>query len=245
MKMAMDDEQLLAAVRALRTQGRSPKAIARALGVAPARVAPLVRRVAEEREAAAPRPPRQCMVSPGWSAGLAVPGERGWPDRSNGLGDAVGLAAVLVTQRRRDRDDLQVAGFLVDTYCLGVKDAVGPRTMTPARLRRFIDDFFGAYGDAPVEAPVELAAHLVWGAVEYARGLGFEPHRDLRAAAALLDPLTGPSAIGFGFEGRPFYQQGPFDDPDRILATLERNVGEGNFSFTVRADAGVLAGSRR
>lgn len=34
---------------------------------------------------------------------------------------------------------------------------------------------------AAVEAPIELARHLVFGAADYARGLGFEPARDFEA----------------------------------------------------------------
>jgi len=44
----------------------------------------------------------------------------------------------------------------------------------------------------------------VFSAVEYARGLGFEPHADFAPAAGHLGPWTGPSAITFGRDGKPF-----------------------------------------
>lgn len=50
----MDQEELAARVRTLRTQGRSPKEIARALGVPPATVTPLVRTIAAERQTDVP-----------------------------------------------------------------------------------------------------------------------------------------------------------------------------------------------
>jgi hypothetical protein len=74
----------------------------------------------------------------------------------------------------------------------------------------------------------------VWGAVVYARGLGFEPHRDLLPTAGHLGELAGPSAIGFGCGGKPEYVHGPYDDADRILQTLDANVGRDNFHFTVQ-----------
>lgn len=77
------------------------------------------------------------------------------------------------------------------------------------------------------------------GAVAYARELGFEPHRDSRPAAGHLGELAGPSAIGFGRDGKPEYVQGPYDDADRILRTLEANVGRDNFHFTVQVPMGV------
>ena len=68
-------------MRALRARGSTPKAIARALGVPPATVAPLVRAIAAEDHASAPeRELIQCWVSPGWSQGLTVDGHRDWPD---------------------------------------------------------------------------------------------------------------------------------------------------------------------
>jgi orotate phosphoribosyltransferase-like protein len=71
----MDSEDLMGRVRALRATGRSPKQIARALGVPPATVAPLVRAIAAADQAdAAERKLAGCWVSPGWSQGLTVQG---------------------------------------------------------------------------------------------------------------------------------------------------------------------------
>jgi hypothetical protein len=66
----MDGQELLAQVRALRATGRSPKQIARALGVPPAAVAPLVKAIAAADQAgASERKLLGCWVSPGWSQG--------------------------------------------------------------------------------------------------------------------------------------------------------------------------------
>jgi hypothetical protein len=76
----------------------------------------------------------------------------------------------------------------------------------------------------------------VLGAVEYARLLGFEPHRDFGRVRGLLGPWRGPSAITFGRDGKPYYVNGPYEDPERVLATLERTVGCGGFHYTVSLD---------
>lgn len=239
----MDDEELAQQVRSLRAQGRSPKAIARALGVRPAKVASIVREIARHDPAPAPEPAVVvgCWVSPGWSAGLSLPVDRDWPDSPGPRADTTGLAGVLLARERRGAPDkVSVCGYLVDTYCLGVKDALGPRTMGRGELRRFVGYFFDGFGAAPLEAPVDLASHLVWGGVAYARRLGFEPHPDFGPAAEHLAPLAGPSAIGFGRYGKPFYTQGPFDDADRILRTLRERVG-GECNFIVAAGPEELA----
>jgi hypothetical protein len=236
-EVGMDDDALLERVQQLHAQGLSTNAITRLLGVSRARVAPLVRTLARERIQATSEPSIiGCWVSRGWSAGLAVPTGHDWPDGERHDAETSGLAGVLVAHEHpRVRGQVSACGYLVDTYCLGVKDALGPRTMGRNGLRRFVDLFFGGFDDAPVEAPVDLARHLVWGAVAYARGLGFEPHRDFGPAAGHLGQLDGPSAIGFGCDGKPYYIQGPRDDADRILRTLDANVGMDNVHFLVEA----------
>ena len=240
----MDDRELQERVRELHGQGASTNHIARVLGVPRGQVAPLVRAIDREQRSGTSEPAVSgCWVSAGWSAGLTVDAGRGWPDRSRpGEASRSGLVAVLVARGpRRAGGDVSVGGYLVDTYCLGVKDALPPRRMSERRLPAFVRQYFGGYDAPPVVAPIELARHLVWGGVEYARGLGFEPHPDLRRAAGHLGPLTEPCAIGFGCDGRPTYVQGPFDDPVRVMRTLERTVGRDTYHFTVRGDTFEVA----
>jgi hypothetical protein len=137
---------------------------------------------------------------------------------------------VLVAREHR-YDKVSLGGYLVDVYCLGVKDVIGPRAVASRELPTFVERYFEGYPAAPVEAPVELARHLVWGSVEYARGLGFEPDRGLAAASELLGPLDGPSAITFGRDGKPVFVQGPRDDAASILRTLEDSVGKDGYEF--------------
>jgi len=125
-----------------------------------------------------------CWVSAGWSSGLAVAEGQDWRDCEGPGSDRSGLAGVVVArERRRHGATVSVCGYLVDTYCLGVKDALGPRVMDRHELRRFVGYFFEPFDGGPLDAPIELARNLVWGAVEYARGLGFEPAPGFRNRA--------------------------------------------------------------
>ncbi|MGH3897087.1 MAG: helix-turn-helix domain-containing protein [Pseudonocardiaceae bacterium] len=222
------DDNLLARARELRAAGRSPKEIARALGVRPSTVAPLMRDIA--REAAADEPESAvtgCWVSPGWRAGLTVDGHEEWPDLGASDHAASGLIGVAVARRYRPRR-VTVCGYLVDVYCLGVKNALGPDAMNERDLPAFVRTFFSAFGHAgtPMEAPLDLARHLVWGAVDYARELGFSPHSDFQATSGHLGAWQETSDITFGRDGVPFYVQGPYDGP-AVIRTLTRSVGEG------------------
>jgi hypothetical protein len=137
--------------------------------------------------------------------------------------------ALVARQKRRAR--FSVCGYLVDTFCLGVKNTIGPEAFDGDSLRSFRATYFTIFDSPGLAAPLDLVQHLVFGAVDYARSLGFEPHRDFRQVAGHLGAWEGPSAITFGDNGRPSYVQGPSDDPARIIRTLERTAGAGNFGF--------------
>lgn len=229
----MDREELLRQVRALRAKGSTPKAIARTLGVPPATVAPLVRAIAAQDHAETPDHERiECMVSPGWSDGLTIHRHPEWPDVAPPDSGASGLVGVLVARQER-RSRVRVCGWLVDVYCLGVKDIIGPRVLHTDRLADLTRSFFAAYQARPLAVPLDLARQLVFGAVEYARKLGFEPVPGFETTTEHLGPWTGPNAIGFGRDGKPLFVQGPRDNAAGIITTLERSVGQGNFHFLV------------
>jgi len=228
----MIDAQLLDDVRRLRAAGATPKEIARELGVRPAVVAPLVRHVAAERDRGRTGEADLfgCWVSPGWSRELLVASREGWDDVDLGDDGPAGVALALVARAERG-DRVTVCGFLVDTFCLGVKDAIGPERMRDRDLPAFVRTYFKVFPSPPLRAPIELARHLVLGAAEFASGLGFASHPDFEAARGHLGAgeLDGPCAITFGREGRPLYVQGPYDDPIAIVATLRATIGAEGF----------------
>jgi hypothetical protein len=39
--------------------------------------------------------------------------------------------------------------------------------------------------------------------------------------------------IEFGKDGEPFYINGPYDNPEAIIAKLQETVGEGNFKYLI------------
>src|SRR4029453_17779291 len=194
----MDSEDLKGRGRALRARGYAQKQIARALGMPPATVAPLVRAIAAADQAGAGEHTLVgCWVSPGWSQGLTVQGHPEWPDVDAADPGAQGLVSVLVTRQER-YGRVGVCGWLVDVYCLGVKDVVGPRVTDERRAAEFTRSYFSAYQAPPLQAPVGLARHPVCGAVAYGRSLGFEPAPGFQATAEHLGPWAGPSASASG-----------------------------------------------
>jgi hypothetical protein len=232
----MTDDELQEQVRALRAKRLSPKQVARVLGVPPAVAARAIRAIATADAATLPDPAdrelRACWVSPGWSTGLTVDGHPDWPDIDEPEPGHSGIAAVLVA-RDAGRSRLSVCGYLVDVYCLGVKNVFGPRVMSAGECADFTRQFFGAFDEPPIAAPLDLAQHLVLGAVDFARSLGVEPVADFEGVKGHLGPWDAPSAIGFGLDGKPYYVEGPYDDTNQILRQLERSAGRDNFTYLV------------
>lgn len=193
-------------------------------------MAPLIRAVATEADDEIEPPLVGCWVNPGWSDEISVPAGHRWPEGPANPGTS-GLVSVLVVREQR-RGRVSVYGYLVDVFCLGVKDVVGPRVMDPHALPTFVRSYYEAYEAEPLAVPLELAQQLVFGAVEYARTLGFDPAPDFTpAAVAHLGTWAGPSRITFGRHGKPLFIQGPRDNVPRVLKTLERSIGRGNFDY--------------
>ena len=245
----MEHEEVLEAVRGLRRRRYSPAEIARALNLSKADAARLVRIVACERDSTsavagaaaandhAPESQIRCWISPGWRSGLRIEGHSDWPDDAGAPTEASDSGVALVLVASPDGyNRVAVCGYLVDTWCLGVKNALGPKRMARRDFDALKRAYFAQWASPGIPIPVELARHLVLGAVKYARLLGFEPHRDFGRARRLLGPWPGPSAITFGRDGKPYYVNGPYEDPERVLATLERTVGRGGFHYTVSLD---------
>jgi hypothetical protein len=129
--------------------------------------------------------------------------------------------------------------FLVDIFCLGVKDAffsIIEKLEYETRIKNRPGQ------DQLVPISPACLRKLVEGAVAYARDLGFEPHGDYAEARQIFgDQETASCTQGFtyGREGKPLYISGPFESQARakaIVAQLRQRKGEDGYHFIVGAD---------
>lgn len=147
-----------------------------------------------------------------------------------------GIGNVLVS-RELTNGDVAFASFLVDIYCLGVKDAF--YNIVP-RHHYDNDLYFKLMRFPQVPLRPECARKLVEGAVEYARGLGLSAHDDYRIARRIfgeIDAATCSQEFGYGKEGKPFFVAGPHDDLARckgIIGLLTAHCGTDGFHYLVR-----------
>lgn len=144
-----------------------------------------------------------------------------------------GLGHVMLS-RQLPKDRVAVAMFLVDRYCLGVKDCYG-RLVVRAEydaMCKELDKKFEMVDYSPADV-----RKLVEGAVEYARNLGLEPHPDYHRVKPIfgdIDPRESHEEFEFGSDGKPLFINGPNDGPERcrqIISTLQHSCGSDGFHF--------------
>jgi hypothetical protein len=83
-----------------------------------------------------------------------------------------------------------------------------PAAVAPL-IRRLAAVAFGSYPGPPVKVPLVLAQRIVFGAIGYARGLGFEPHADFAKAAGYLGDWDGVCDLEFGRDGMHVHRRPP------------------------------------
>ena len=93
-----------------------------------------------------------------------------------------GISPVVVA-REQEPGKIMFGVYMVDLYCLGVKDAF---TKVDYSTKRFKRDLHLFCADAPQECSVELAHEVIYGGLEYAEKLGFQPHPDFKEQMADL-----------------------------------------------------------
>ena len=145
----------------------------------------------------------------------------------------IGIGNVIVS-RKMPNGFIGAAFFLVDVFCLGIKDTLY-EVLSPAeydyRVSSLQHETFRALHPT-------CARKLVEGAESYARDLGFPPHPDYQHARQIfgdLDATVCPTHYVFGRDGKPFFLSGPHDTPAkcrRIIETLTRHCGIDGFNFS-------------
>ena len=144
-----------------------------------------------------------------------------------------GMGQLLFSRELRS-GEIATAVFLIDRYCLGIKDAFG-RITSRSEYQDIFERCYELGHVVRLDAPT--ARRVVEDAVAYARSLGFEPHPDYFRAAPIfgdVDPALATRMFAFGKDGKPYYIAGPHDSParvQRIMGQLRERCGEAGFHY--------------
>jgi hypothetical protein len=165
------------------------------------------------RQKARSLPIAECFITPDW--------------------EDYGECNILVA-RQHVNGNYTLGIYLIDTFCLGVKDA-GYRFNIDKYEYEELRKHFGEQ----LEPTTYNEAHnIIFGALGYAEELGFKPHRDFGLAQCILEEDTDDIPLieyEFGREGKPMLIVNTRAEANRYLSTLQKAVGD-DYVLLVRED---------
>jgi hypothetical protein len=225
----------------LRALNLTPKQIARKLGLRPSEVTAIIQNQAKQSALGLDQksqlaPIYKCLANKTMIYDL-LPSEFEDSNDDEDLdldsGNA-GLGLVIVARSVSNR--FRFCSYLVDYWCLGVKDAIGPRQVDRYKYEQFRQHAYGMYPEGYSEITLQQAQDIVFGAIEYAAKLGLKPHPDFAAAKDHLGEWNHKTKLEFGRDGKPFFMAGPYDNVNKIMRTMTQTVGTHNFDFITPLD---------
>jgi hypothetical protein len=144
----------------------------------------------------------------------------------------------LVLARGATSYNIALSAFLIDVFCLGIKDVT---------FESIDDDIFEMYMDAlDATAPVirvdpSYARKLLSDLAAWSQSIGFLPHRDFAVVEHIfgdVDADASDAVFRFGRDGKPVYIPGPNDTAAvvrRRIEQLEKHLGDDGYVFEAAA----------
>ena len=137
-----------------------------------------------------------------------------------------GMAHVIVT-RVRPSGNLVMTSFLVDTFCLGVKDAGYHENMTPSDFEEYLNNYRKGMGLE--EISYNEAHNIIYGAIAFAEDGGIKPNKEFDPAGYILEEDTEDIPLieyDFGKNGKHFLVVNPDRKEMPYYHTLKKNLGD-------------------
>ena len=146
----------------------------------------------------------------------------------------MGMANIFVT-REHSNGNKTIGMYLVDTYCLGVKDTHYLFNITDKEFEEIKEQTSEQL--ELIDEKYELIHNIIFGGIDYAEEYGFKPHKDFKLTKYILDDDENVELIDieFGLKGKPAVFVGKEKHPSNIISQLEKVVGNDNFSI-IRED---------
>lgn len=141
-----------------------------------------------------------------------------------------GMAHIIIT-RVRPNGNLVLCSFLVDTFCLGVKDANYHENITPEKVQDYL--YKCKIGMGLEEISYNEAHNIIYGAIAFAEEGGIKPTKDFDPAGYILEEDTDDIPLieyEFGKNGKHFLIVHPDRKDMPYFHILKKNLGN-NFDF--------------
>jgi hypothetical protein len=122
--------------------------------------------------------------------------------------------------------------FLLDVFCLGIKDVMF-ESLERDEFARYVEA--NDAGSPLVSITPSDARRLLRDLAAWSQSIGFPPHRDFAAVERIfgdVDADESEADFPFGRDGKPLYIPGPFESATSIrrrVEQLEKHLGEDGF----------------
>jgi hypothetical protein len=144
----------------------------------------------------------------------------------------------LVLARGATRIHVEFSSFLLDTFCLGIKDV-----MFESVDGEVFEDYMEATeAESPmVDVDPACARKLLRDLAAWSQSIGFAPHRDFAAVERIFGDVSADASdavFRFGRDGKPVYIPGPSDSApliQRRIAQLQKHLGDDGFGLVTAA----------
>jgi hypothetical protein len=144
----------------------------------------------------------------------------------------------LVLARGATPHHLAFSSFLIDAFCLGIKDVM---------FESVESEVFEIYmeamdaGSPMVSVDPSDARKMLRDLAAWSQSIGFAPHRDFAAVEPIFGNVSADASdavFRFGRDGKPVYIPGPNDTVplvQRRIAHLRKYLGDDGFGFETAA----------
>jgi hypothetical protein len=157
-----------------------------------------------------------------------------------------GIAQVIVA-RKHSNGNITAGFYLVDMYCLGVKDSTFLFNNTEPEYNSMIDEYLPRKNRLQID--YALAHNIIYAAIDFADNFGFKPEKTFTEITQFIleedNDVVELIDVECGYNGKPLFIKGPFDDKikiNRIINQLEQTAGPDNY-YVVLADEDLPAKS--
>ena len=144
----------------------------------------------------------------------------------------------LVLARGATPHHISLSSFLIDAFCLGIKDVM---------FESVESEVFEMYMDATdagspmVSVDPSYARKLLRDVAAWSQSIGFAPHRDFAAVERMFGDVSADASdaiFRFGRDGKPVYIPGPSETAPLIrrrIGQLQKYLGDDGFGFETAA----------
>lgn len=148
--------------------------------------------------------------------------------------ETCGEGHIIVT-RKHTGGKISMAVFLVDIWCLGVKDSFYQLRLEDSEF----DEMISTYREELQECSYEEAHNWIYGANAFAEEAGISPDKSFNITQYMLEEDTDDIPLieyAFGKNGKHTLVVDSTLEASRYLPLLKKNLGEGNFDYYLNSE---------